>query len=278
VKRLTGRANTLLVAAVTLGLLLPAAARAQPDADAKSSAQAHFKQGRAFYDAGQHDAAIAEYRAGYEQTHWPGFLFNIGLAYEAEGNKREALAHYKRYLELDPKGEASDEAAEYVARLSQAIAEEDAQAAERRRREQLEIEARRAREQAATEARERAALARRARTKRRLRLAGLLTAGVGLVSLAAGTKFGVDARRASDDVSAHTDGAWPDSLIARYDEGVRDERLMFVFTGVGAAALVGGAVLYLFGRGEVAGSRNHRVSIRPSVGGDLAMLSLTGRF
>jgi tetratricopeptide (TPR) repeat protein len=268
-----------LIAIFCGGLLSSSTARAQPDETArKAAAQAHFKQGRAFFTTGEYDKAIAEYRSGYELTNWPGFLFNIGLAFEGSGENRQALAHYKLYLELDPNGEASDEAAEYVARLTREIEEEEAVVRRKRESEEAEARRKREREQEAAEARERATMASRARSKRRLRLAGLLTVASGLVSLGVGIKFGLDARRASEEVSAHTEGAWPDSLIARYDEGERSERKMFIFTGVAAAALIGGGVLYLSGRSDVAAKKDSRLSLWPTVGRGRATLSLTGGF
>ena len=67
-------------------------------------------------------------------------------------------------------------------------------------------------------------------------------------------------------------------LIARYDEGARAERKMFIFSGVAVAALLGGGVLYLFGRGDVAAEKDGRLGLSPTVGRAGATLSLTGRF
>ncbi len=254
-----------------------ARARADED-DKKAAAQVRFKQGRAFYEAGAYEEAIEQYRAGFEETKWPGFLFNIGLAYERSGDKRAALESYKRYLELDPTGEASNEAAEYIARLQTAIDEEEAVARQERERERAAVEAqrKRERERAAAAARKRAE--KQARHKRRLRLAGLLTAAAGLVSLGVGVKFAVDAKQASDEISAHADGAWTDSLIARYEGGERAERNMFIFAGVAAGAIVTGGVLYLLGRGDAGADKDDRMSLRATAGRNGVTLSLTQRF
>lgn len=269
----------MVTAAALVILVMAPFARAQADeGDKKAAAQVRFKQGRAFYEAGAYEEAIEQYRAGFEETQWPGFLFNIGLAYERSGDKRAALTAYKRYLELDPTGEASNEAAEYIARLQNEIEKEEAVAREKRERERAAVEAQRERERerAAAAARQRAE--KRARHKRRLRLAGLLTAAAGLVSLGVGVKFGVDAKHASDEISAHEDGPWTESLITRYEAGERAERNMFIFTGVAAGALVTGGLLYLFGRGDGGVRKDDRMSLRATAGRNSATLLLTRRF
>jgi len=56
----------------------------------------------------------------------------------------------------------------------------------------------------------------------------------------------IEAKQASDAISDN-DEAWSGSLLDRYDEGQSAETRMFVLSGVGAAALAGGAILYYLG-------------------------------
>ncbi|MEM9864957.1 MAG: hypothetical protein AAF938_25365, partial [Myxococcota bacterium] len=54
--------------------LLSASALAQSDDE---RARVHYAEGRAHADAGDYPAAHADFRAGYELSHRPLFLFNM---------------------------------------------------------------------------------------------------------------------------------------------------------------------------------------------------------
>jgi hypothetical protein len=76
---------------------------------------------------------------------------------------------------------------------------------------------------------------------RTLRIAGISTAIAGGVVLGLGVKFGHDARVRSDEVSGAT--AWSADLDRKVSEGRTAERRMAWCYGLGAAAVVTGAVL-----------------------------------
>jgi len=81
-------------------------------------------------------------------------------------------------------------------------------------------------------------------------------------SRSAGVKFGLDARAASDDVSAHT-GPWTDAIIARDREGHDASTKMFAFAGVGVAVVATGGVLYWLARREHGEAERIRVAATP---------------
>lgn len=72
------------------------------------------------------------------------------------------------------------------------------------------------------------------------RIAGLATAAAGLVAVAVGVKFGLDARKAEQDV----EDQWSS---VRFEEGQTANRNMRIFAGAGTAAVLGGGVLYFLG-------------------------------
>lgn len=303
---------------VCVAWLLPAVAVAQPakpakppakpvkqtkeEAAAQKAAEEHFRKGTELYESGGFNWAVEEYSAGFDLTGEPRFLFWMGRCYEDMGEKRKAVEQYQRYLAAEPDGASSDEAGTRVAKLSAEIEHQDemeqerlrqeaeearqkerAREAARRKRELFEKALDRKRKQMLVEAeqQQRAAVraaARRERRKRHFRQAGLITMGVGAVSLAAGAVYGLGAKSASDDLSDHDTGAWTDDLIDKQDDGERAERRMFYLTGIGAAALVTGGVLYLLGRPDSAPETSPGLSLRPSVGATHAALSLSGRF
>jgi tetratricopeptide (TPR) repeat protein len=105
--------------AVALVLALAATAVARPD---KEKAREHFNQAEMFMMTGVYDQAAIEYQKAYE--HAPkahGFLFNIGLAHEKAGAKKEAVRAYAQYLEKDPRGKKVAEARARMIALERAI-------------------------------------------------------------------------------------------------------------------------------------------------------------
>ena len=99
----------------------PGDALAEPDEVTARTAD-HFQQAEAFMKAGTYDLAITEYQAAYALLPKPGFLFNIGLAYEAAGDDQNALENYRAYLEQEPAGRASKESRARIAALERKIA------------------------------------------------------------------------------------------------------------------------------------------------------------
>ena len=114
----------LLILAIAVVLSLgPQRVLAQPT-DPDKAAQAHFKQGKAYLDAGVYDEAIKELEAGYKLSPLPEFLFNIGQAYRLAGNKVAAKQSYLKYVELVPDGEFADQARVIIATLTKQIIDE----------------------------------------------------------------------------------------------------------------------------------------------------------
>ena len=105
---------------------------------------------------------------------------------------------------------------------------------------------------------------------RTLRIAGIATAAGGGASLVAGVIFGAMASSKGDSVGSAAQFN-PDDDSA----GHRDATLQWVFYGIGAAAVVGGAALYYFGWS--AASADARVALLPSFepGGASAVLRMT---
>jgi tetratricopeptide (TPR) repeat protein len=119
----------IAVAALFAALCAPSRALAQ-SSDARKQALEHFSQAEAYMKAKAYDMAVKEYQAAYALVPKPGFLFNVGLAYESAGDKKSAAEHYRRYLAAEPKGRASTEARARLAALERVIAAEERAAAE----------------------------------------------------------------------------------------------------------------------------------------------------
>jgi tetratricopeptide (TPR) repeat protein len=254
----------MIAAALALAALQVAPALAQPPADGEEArAAAHFEHGRARFDAGDFDAAIDAYMAAYALVPAPALLFNVGLAYRAKGDAHAAIDFFQRYLALDPDGEATDEAAEYVAELTAALARQQ-EGAERDRAE--------AAGGAGGESGD-------GRSGGGLRLTGLATAGVGAAALVAGGVFGQRARSIHREIDERTT-AWTDveldELPERFAAGERAERRAILLSAVGGAAVLTGATLYLLGARRDRPSDRRTVRFEPAVAPGMVTLSLAG--
>jgi tetratricopeptide (TPR) repeat protein len=283
-----GRAGAALVLAIA-ALLVAGTAVAQPASGTRTRAAARFKQGQEFFKGGDYDHAIVEYEAAFQLSHEPLLIFNIALCHDRARRPADALAAFQRYLALVPVGEVADEAREDVARLTAVVdalhaqtAAAAAEAAEQARRAEAAHAAEA--ESAAQRDRERRDAARRDREQRASGLAsrsrierwtGISTVAVGAISLGAGVKYGLDARSAAAEITDHR-GAWTDAVLARDEAGRSAQTRMIVFTSVGAAAAIGGVVLYLFGRHH--DMEASRLRLELDAVSRAAAVALAGRF
>jgi tetratricopeptide (TPR) repeat protein len=217
------------VRALAILCVLAATARAQPDLEA---AKGHYKQGKAYQEAGAFMRAVDEFKAAYAIDPRPEMLFNIAQVYRLAGDKPHALDYFKQYLAAQPEGKASDEARVLVAELQRQIDEDNAHTApppppprELPPPQQSTIEV---------------------RASPTLRVAGLVTAGTGALALALGVKFALDAQSDNDYIT-HFVGTWGPTEEQRFADGQaanRDMKIAYVAGGVLAAT---GAVLFVLG-------------------------------
>jgi tetratricopeptide (TPR) repeat protein len=92
----------ILVAFMPL-TLLAASALAQPVLDPDEEvARKHFAVGIGYYDAGEYQSALREFRAAYTAKPAPGFQFNIGRCLDRMEQWSEAADAYERYLAGKP--------------------------------------------------------------------------------------------------------------------------------------------------------------------------------
>ena len=110
---------------------------------------------------------------------------------------------------------------------------------------------------------------------------GMIVGGAGVVAIGVGTVMGVQAWSLYDDAKAECGGAPSDCrgdldrAQGRVDSARTRALLADVGIGLGAAALIGGAVLYFTAPSAGAG---RETAVAPLVGGDRAGLVVSGRF
>ncbi len=111
-----------------------------------------------------------------------------------------------------------------------------------------------------------------ARPGRGMRIAGIVTGGVGAALLVGGVVFGLRARSAEADAEALGPGdTWNPALQARGEQASARAKWMLIGGGVAAA---GGAVLFVLGSNKA--SEAEHVTLVPT--GDGAAVSWSGRF
>ena len=257
------------LAALLVTLALSRAAAGQPPSSSgnKAEAQRRFQAAESLYKRRDYLAAAAEYQAAYDLSGLAGLLYNVAQSYRLGGEKAEAATAYRLFLERAPDHQLAPLARGHLDALERELAAE---------RGPIE-EATPPQPATATAPRTDAAVAAAPTPPtpgrgRRFKVAGLVSGGIGLVALGAALHFGLEARKASDAINENDEG-WNQSLLDRYDEGESAERRMFVLSGVGAAALAAGGVLYYLG---VRADRAEVVPITPAGAG--AGAALRGRF
>jgi len=106
--------------ALLLAIITSGQARAQT-LSPEELARRHHERGTTFYNLGQFEEAISEFRKGYEQKGDPAFLLNIGESYRQLGAHEKALFFYRRYLSAVPTAPNRAELDEKVAALEKLV-------------------------------------------------------------------------------------------------------------------------------------------------------------
>jgi tetratricopeptide (TPR) repeat protein len=259
----------------------------KPAASPEQMAQAkeHYTRALDHHGHKEYPAAAKEYEKAFEQFPNPEFIFNAAQVYRLDGQVRIALEKYKYYLELDQNGRGAGDARAHIASLKIQLGQME----EQERKEKEEADQRRAERERRAEEERKEKLRRRLAEERRaelaaralrdpgskgMRIAGLTTAGLGLVSLAVGGKFGLDAKSHEQDVTGNTVWSQQD-----FEDGQDAERNALLFFGLGGAAVVTGGVLYWLGRSSTrSSSTESQISVTPTPTKSGASLLVHGKF
>ncbi len=248
-----------------------------PCGDANAQSKREIKKAKLIFQEAEDLAAdkqylesAAKYLAAYALFPASDFLFNAAEMYKYAEDKEHAIEYYKRYLAEAPEGRGAEEARTSLETLQRKLDEEE-------RKKQENLERANAAQALVDEKREAHLVADNKSSAAapssgaNLRIAGLVGLSAGVVLVGVGGYYAVDSGKISDKVSAS-----PDFQPGLEQEGKAAERNAYIFSGVGAAALVGGAVLY-FVIGKDSGESNS-VSLLPTFRNNSVAASLFGTF
>ena len=94
-------ARALLLSTVMVSAPL-VAAHGAPPADPPTRAKARYDLGMTAYRLGYYDQAIGAFTRARAIDPTPNLLYNIAQSYWKKGDKAQALAYYRRYLDATP--------------------------------------------------------------------------------------------------------------------------------------------------------------------------------
>lgn len=230
--------------AVVILIALCASASAQP----VPAAETLYAEGQAAYDRGDFATAVARWQASYKASGEPGLLFILGQALRQNGQCKEALFTYRRFLALDATDEHRPLAEEFIRELGPCDAPTPSPKPAQPPSAPVD-------------------------TPHVERIAGIATGGAGAVLLVTGIAFGVHASSLGGEAKACTPTTpCNGTTYAAIDSsGHHDATVGRVLDVFGIAALAGGAALYYLG------SRAPEVMVAPVVAPHDAGAVLTWR-
>lgn len=248
----------------------------------KKRAEELKKDGRDALAAQRFLDAAVEYQAAYDLVPHPLMLYNLAQVYRYAGDKIQALAFYQEFLDTDPDGPAAVAARKYAIRLKERLKREtpDTSEPDPEDNDPKDTDQSNDGEQDGTADPVDPSLAddRSDGGGQGLRYAGLASVAVGAVALGFGIKFGLDAKNTSDYLTNYNDDAWTEGALALQAEGKTSEKRMFLLTGIGAAAILAGGVMYVLGSRDSNKEQQASLQVLPAMGTDQVGFTLAGPF
>jgi tetratricopeptide (TPR) repeat protein len=245
----------ILVCLATGILALPTAGRAAPD-----RAKERYKEGKALFEAGKMEEALAAFTDSYNASGNPDLLYNLGVCSERLGLKDKAVAYYELYLEEKPDAPDAPDVRARVAALKTPPPKPA---------EPTPGEAK----PPAPSAPEPELVAAPVEEDDTGVLWPAVAVGAGALVLASGTLTAILAYK---EYGTLKEQCAPDCSSGRVSKARNMALAADIQFAVGGATAVAGAILWLiWGR---SGEDSKTVSVRPAAGPDGAGLAVTGRF
>jgi hypothetical protein len=212
-------------------LCLAGVAHAQPEGEPavpdpkQAQAESLFSEARKHYDLREYAEAIDAFKKAYALVPEPDFLFDIAQSYRQLRDCDNAVSFYRNYLRVKPDADNRELAEKRATEMDECAAEQ---------RKQRDAE--RARQLAT------APVVEGEPRYRSLRLAGIVTAGVGAAFAGAGVYFSIDAADKAHQLEQACMSSCKASDVTAIDsQGKSSQTLAVVTFATGGVALAAGA-------------------------------------
>ncbi len=246
--------NALRILSLLVALVVPSVASADPFDDA-------YNAGETAFGSKDYGKARAEFQRAYDLRHEPIVLYNIAQTYRFEGDSKQAIEYYRRFLAesntaIDLRQKSESYIKDLEAKLAGTAKPSDNAVVQPPPTKPVEPGP-----QLPIAADER---------KRRIPLGSKIAAGVtgvGLISALVFTKIGIDAEK---DLKNN-----PNATQADADKVERDQNLINISWGITGAAAITAVVIYFAAPGYATDTKN--VAIAPNRDGGWSA-AFTARF
>jgi tetratricopeptide (TPR) repeat protein len=232
----------------------------------KAQAMEHFDAGKTAYRLRDYDTAISEWKNGYQIKTDPVFLFNIGQAYREKRDFENAIAFYTSYLKEDPSAKNRDLVEQRISEMKEAM-EQQRKAAENPPSGPVKPDPNANETPTPPEPPPPSPASARGGG---LKVGGAVLGVAGLVAVGVGVVLGVSAKSDESDINSALQGGPYTPDLADRENAARTKALAATLTiGVGAAAVVGGAILYIVGI-----KQGHAIQVVPEASAHGASLTV----
>jgi hypothetical protein len=271
--------------ALLLITLLVIPASAQPTPQQEAQAQALTKRAIAKSSAGNHAGAVDDYLEAYKLVPNPMLLSNIGAEYaQIKDRRADAKKYFCMYLKEDPEGPNASYARNQAKLLAELLGQKDVddKTACQDPPKQPENTTGTTGTTGTTTVTGTTDLGLTEKDDDKpdpgkpLKIAGLVSLGLGAGGLGVGIYFGLEAKRISDEITDHdTSMPWESDIEKKEAGGQAAENKQIAFMIGGGVLVATGAVLFVIGRSK----SDTETVIAPTAGADGSMgMVVSGRF
>jgi tetratricopeptide (TPR) repeat protein len=249
------RASFIFTAIFTLAASIGMAREGHAQSRGKQTAESHYDKGMKAYTLGHFPEAIEEFEKAFELRSEPIFLYNIAQSHRQNNSPQRAIFFYRRYLEADPSVKNRAEIEKRIKDMETQLNAQKEHAGAPMTTEPgpaqpagpvpapapqpIPVAGQPSPASMATV--QIAQPTEPAHPGRGLRIAGIVTASVGVAAGVAGIAFGLHANSLHDEAYK---GIYNDSKL---QDSKSFRTLQWVAIGIGGAAVVTGGVLYYLG-------------------------------
>jgi len=247
---------------VKIALLIVAIVSLQTAAYAQPSAENLYMEGQAAYDRADYKTAVDKWQASYALSQESGLLFNLAQAKRLAGDCVGAIVTYRSFIATD-----TDQASEQH-KLAKDLVRELEATCPKQKPAVIPPPKLNANPKSSAEVASAYGLTDRDRTSddsrsgRTWKITGVVTGGVGVVTIAVGLGLGHHGAAIGDEITAacQTSCDWA-ALKDKDARGKREVAIGKVLDVAGVAVIAGGAVFYYLG------VRQETLAITPASGG-----------